>query len=65
MTLTTKIKQLREDAGITQADLAERVNVRRETIVFLEQGKYIPSLKLAHDIAKVFRKKIEDVFRFQ
>ena len=40
------------------------VNVRRETIVFLEKGKYNPSLKLAYDIAKVFGLKIEEVFIF-
>jgi len=38
--------------------------VRRETIVFLEKGKYNPSLKLAHDIAKVLKVKIEEVFIF-
>jgi len=39
--------------------------VRRETIVFLEQGKYNPSLKLAHDVAKVLGSKIEEVFIFE
>jgi len=38
--------------------------VRRETIVFLEQGKYNPSLRLAHDIAKIFHARIEDLFIF-
>jgi len=41
------------------------VGVRRETIVFLEQGKYNPSLKLAHDVAKVFGLGIEEVFRLE
>jgi len=41
------------------------VGVRRETIVFLEQGKYNPSLKLAHDVAKVFGLRIEEVFRLE
>ena len=54
MALITKIKEYRENAGMKQAELAERVNVRRETIVHLENGKYNPSLKLAMDIAKVF-----------
>lgn len=49
---------------MTQNELAEKVGVRRETIVFLEQGKYIPSLKLAYDIAEVFKAKIEDLFSF-
>ncbi len=49
---------------MTQEDLALKVGVRRETILFLEKGKYNPSLKLAHDIAKVFGTTIEDVFIF-
>ena len=47
-----------------QADLAELVGVRRETIGNLENGKYNPSLKLAMDIAKVFDCKVEDIFFF-
>lgn len=57
-----KIKTLRAIAGLTQEELAQKVNVRRETIVFLEKGKYNPSLKLAYDIARVFDKPIEEVF---
>ena len=53
MALVTKIKEFREKAGLTQADLAEKVGARRETIVHLENGKYNPSLKLAMDIARV------------
>ena len=60
--MKTRIKELRAREGLTQEDLARRVNVRRETIVFLEKGKYNPSLKLAFDIAKVFGMKIEEVF---
>ena len=59
-----RIKELRARHGFTQDDLARRVGVRRETIVFLEKGKYNPSLKLAYDIAKTFNEKIEDVFIF-
>ena len=47
-----------------QAELAELVNVRRETIVCLENGKYNPSLRLAMDIAKVFNVQVEDLFAF-
>ena len=50
---------------MTQEELAQKVGVRRETIVFLEKGKYNPSLKLAHDVARVFGLKIEDVFVFE
>jgi putative transcriptional regulator len=46
-------------------DLARKVGVRRETIVFLEKGKYNPSLKLAYDIAQVFKMSIEEVFVFE
>jgi putative transcriptional regulator len=49
---------------MTQDDLARKAGVRRETIVFLEQGKYNPSLRLAHDIAKVLHARIEDLFIF-
>jgi putative transcriptional regulator len=59
-----RIKELRARHGLTQDDLARQVGVRRETIVFLEKGKYNPSLKLAYDIARSFDKKIEEVFIF-
>jgi putative transcriptional regulator len=62
--MKNRIKELRARNNITQNDLAIRVKVRRETIVFLEKGKYNPSLKLAYDISKVFQQKIEDVFIF-
>ena len=62
--MNNKIKKFRQAKGLTQEELALAVGVRRETIVFLEQGKYNPSLGLAHDIAKYFKKKIEDVFVF-
>lgn len=60
----TRIKEYRLRKNLTQEKLADIVAVRRETIVFLEQGKYVPSLKLAHDIAKVFNASIEDIFFF-
>lgn len=60
--MRNKIKELRARDNITQDQLAIAVNVRRETIVFLEQNKYNPSLKLAHDIAVYFGKTIEEVF---
>jgi putative transcriptional regulator len=59
------MKELREQHHLTQEQLAQRVGVRRETILFLEKGKYNPSLKLAHDIAKVLDALIEDVFIFE
>jgi len=60
--MKTKIKELRASRGMTQADLAKTVDVRRETIVFLEKGKYNPSLQLAHKIARTFDLAIEEVF---
>jgi len=62
--MTNRIKELRARDNLTQFDLAKLVGVRRETIVFLEKGKYNPSLKLAYDIAQVFKLKIEEVFIF-
>lgn len=62
--MKTRIKELRARHQLTQEDLAKKVNVRRETIVFLEKGKYNPSLRLAHEIAQVFGLKIEEVFIF-
>ncbi|MFA5413235.1 MAG: helix-turn-helix transcriptional regulator [Patescibacteria group bacterium] len=62
--MQNKIKELRIKHNLTQEDLAKLVGVRRETIVFLEQGKYNPSLGLAHDVAKVLRVKIDDLFSF-
>ena len=62
--MTSRIRELRARDQLTQMDLARKVGVRRETIVFLEKGKYNPSLKLAYDISQVFGMKIEDVFIF-
>ncbi|RLF93213.1 transcriptional regulator, partial [Thermococci archaeon] len=50
---------------LTQEELAKKVGVRRETIVFLEKGKYNPSLKLAYDIAKALNTTIEELFIFE
>lgn len=60
--MRTRIKELRARDNLTQQQLADHVQVRRETIVFLEKGKYNPSLKLAYDIAQVFQLHIEEVF---
>ena len=62
--MKTRIKELRARYNLTQEELAKRVGVRRETIVFLEKGKYNPSLKLAHDVAKVLNTTIEELFIF-
>ncbi len=62
--MNNRIKEFRARYNLTQDDLAKKVNVRRETIVFLEKNKYNPSLKLAYEIAKVFEVKIEEIFYF-
>ncbi len=63
--MKTRIKEFRAKYDLTQEDLAKKVGVRRETIVFLEKGKYNPSLKLAHDVATALKSRIDDVFLFE
>ena len=63
--MQTRIKEYRSRLSMTQEDLARIVGVRRETIVFLGQGKYNPSLRLAHDVARVLNARIEDLFIFE
>ena len=63
--MKTRIKELRARYDLTQEDLARKVGVRRETILFLEKGKYNPSLKLAHDIAKALETSIDELFIFE
>lgn len=62
--MKTRIKEFRARHDLTQEDLANKVGVRRETIVFLEQGKYNPSLQLAHDVARVLKTTIDELFIF-
>jgi putative transcriptional regulator len=61
----TKIKEYRTRLGLTQEELAARVRVRRETIVFLEKGKYNPSLRLAHAVARVLGATVDGLFSFE
>ena len=63
--LKTRIHELRKEHNMQQAELAKLVDVRRETIGNLENGKYNPSLKLAMDIAKIFDATVEDIFTFE
>ncbi len=62
--MRTRIKELRARHNLTQEELAKKVGVRRETVLYLEKGKYNPSLKLAHDIAKVLQTTIDELFIF-
>jgi putative transcriptional regulator len=63
--MKTHIKEYRAKENMTQAELAERVGVRRETIVFLEKGTYNPSLRLAHHVARALGAGIEEIFSFE
>ena len=62
--MKTRIKEYRVKRNLTQEKLAEMVGVRRETIIFLEQGKYNPSLRLAHNVARALQATIEELFIF-
>lgn len=57
-----RMRELREEAGLTQKELAERCGCTRQTIIMLEQEKYVPSLSLAFAIARAFSLGVEDVF---
>ncbi|MEF2175604.1 MAG: helix-turn-helix transcriptional regulator [Candidatus Absconditabacteria bacterium] len=63
--MNTKIKELRARHNLTQQDLADKVGVRRETIVFLEKGMYNPSLKLAKLISIVLGESIDEIFLYE
>jgi putative transcriptional regulator len=63
--IKNRIRELRGARGMTQGELADACGVRRETIVFLEQGKYNPSLALAHAAAKVLNTTIDELFQFE
>lgn len=60
--MKNRIKEYRQKKGITQEELAQKAGVRRETIVFLEQGKYNPSLGLALTIAKELKASVDELF---
>ncbi|MBE6898706.1 MAG: helix-turn-helix transcriptional regulator [Ruminococcaceae bacterium] len=63
--MQNRIKEYRKQQKITQDDLAKAVDVTRQTIISLENGKYDASLKLAHRIAKYFSVSIEELFIFE
>lgn len=62
--LQTRIQELRKEKKVTQSELADAVNVTRQTIISLENGKYKASLVLAHKLAQFFEVSIEDIFIF-
>lgn len=63
--VTNKVRRLREAAGLTQAELGERVGATRQTIIAVEAEKYAPSLELAFRLARAFRLPFESVFEFE
>ncbi|MDD3269750.1 MAG: helix-turn-helix transcriptional regulator [Syntrophomonadaceae bacterium] len=60
--MENRLRKLRDEAGMTQEDLAARVGVSRQTIISLEKGKYNPSIFLAFKLARAFALSIEEVF---
>lgn len=63
--MKNKVKQLREQFGLTQAQLGEKVNVSRQAINAIEKNKFDPSIWLAYDLAKFFNMSIEELFEFE
>ena len=63
--MKTRIREYRTKRNLTQEKLAELVGVRRETIIFLEQGKYNPSLRLAYNVARALGVSIDELFIFE
>ena len=62
--MRNRIKEFRAKHNVTQEKLAQTVGVRRETIIFLEQGKYNPSLRLAHNVAEALKTSVDELFIF-
>lgn len=60
-----KLREFRARYRLTQEELAKRVGVTRQTIIAIENGKYLPSLKLAFKLARAFNAKIEDIFEYR
>ena len=65
MIVRNRLREFRARYRMTQEELARRVGVTRQTIIAIENGKYLPSLKLAFKLAKAFNVKIEDLFEYR
>ena len=63
--IITNLKSVRESRGMTQQELAERIGMRRETILHLENNRYNPSLEMALKIAQVFDLRVEELFQLK
>jgi len=62
--VTNSIRALREARGLTQAELASRVGVTRQTLIAIEAGRYSPTLELAFQLARAFEVGLDDVFQY-
>ncbi len=62
--MNNRLEELRNKNGLTQQELADRVEVSRQTIISLESGRYNPSILLAFRLAQVFNLRIEDIFLY-
>lgn len=62
--VTNSIRAVREAAGMTQAEVARRVGVTRQTLIAIEQGRYSPTLELAFQLARVFDARLDDLFHY-
>lgn len=62
--VSNTIRVFREDAGMTQAELARTIGVTRQTLIAIEQGRYSPTLELAFQIARAFGAGLDDLFQY-
>lgn len=62
--MKNKLKILRATHALTQQDLADKLGITRQTVIAIENDRYLPSLGLAFKIARLFKMKIEDVFSY-
>ncbi len=63
--MKNRLRELREEKGLTQEELAKALGVTRQTIIAIEKGRYNPSLKLAFRMARFFNVRIEDIFIYE
>lgn len=61
--MVSRVYKLRREKGMTQEELAGNVGVTRQTVIAIEKGNYTPSVLLALKIAKIFKKKVDDIFK--
>ncbi|WP_297521636.1 helix-turn-helix transcriptional regulator [Thermococcus sp.] len=63
--MKNRLRELREERGLTQEELAKALGVTRQTIIAIEKGRYDPSLKLAFRIARFFNRPVEEIFIYE